>query len=175
MNPKPKIVVLRMREIIYTLLLLCLIILLVVCLFFMFAPSSQKGQRQPASENLSETSSGSETSLSTDLAQASSRKVSEDALYTAGVYTSPVALGTSSAEVEVTVDTDEIRSIRLIHLSEAAEAMYPLAEPSMDRLAAQILETQKLEGITCPQEEKYTSQLLLNAVSDALSVARISS
>ena len=125
MNPKPKIVVLRMREIIYTLLLLCLIILLVVCLFFMFAPSSQKGQRQPASENLSETSSGSETSLSTDLAQASSRKVSGDALYTAGVYTSPVALGTSSAEVEVTVDTDEIRSIRLIHLSEAAEAMYP--------------------------------------------------
>ena len=86
-----------------------------------------------------------------------------------------MALGTSSAEVEVTVDTDEIRSIRLIHLSEAAEAMYPLAEPSMDRIAAQILETQKLEGITCPQEEKYTSQLLLNAVSDALSVARISS
>lgn len=173
MNSKPKIVVLRMREIIYTLLLLCLVVLLVVCLFFMFAPSAQKNGRQPASEQNSESSSGSETSLSTDLAQTSSQKVSGQALYTAGVYTSPVALGSSSAEVEVTVDTDEIRSIRLVHLSEAAEAMYPLAAPSMDRIAAQILETQKLEGITCPQEEKYTSQLLLNAVSDALSVARI--
>lgn len=38
MSSSPKIVVLKTREILYTLILLFLVILLIVCLFLMFAP-----------------------------------------------------------------------------------------------------------------------------------------
>ena len=175
MNSKPKIIVLRMRELIYTALLLCLAVLLAVCLYFMFAPAGREESRRSSSHTGSEAATDQETSLGTDLAVTASPKASSGARYTAGVYTAPVSLGSASAQVEVTVDSDKILSVRLVQLDETAEAMYPLAAPSMEHIAGQIVETQKLESITCPQEEKYTSQLLLNAVSDALSLARSAS
>lgn len=62
----------------------------------------------------------------------------------------------------MTVDADRIKAIRLVNLSEAAAASYPLVTPSLDHIAEQILASQSLEGITCPQENKYTSQILLS-------------
>ena len=79
--------------------------------------------------------------------------------------------GTSCVDVEVTVDSDRIRAIRLVNLSDSAAAAYPLVSPSLDHITTQILETQTLEGITCPQENRYTSQVLLSAISDALTLA----
>lgn len=93
--------------------------------------------------------------------------------YTPGVYTTPITLGDSTVDVEVTVDSDHINSIRLVNLSEVTAAAYPLVSPSLDHIASQILEKQKLDGITCPQENRYTSQLLLSAVSEALAAAAI--
>ena len=73
---------------------------------------------------------------------------------------------------EVTVDADRIKAIRLVNLSEAAAASYPLVTPSLDHIAEQILASQSLEGITCPQENKYTSQILLSAITEALEKAQ---
>ena len=75
--------------------------------------------------------------------------------------------------VEVTVDTNEIQSIRLVNLSEATAASYPLVSPSLEEIAAQILEKQSLDDITCPAENRYTAQLLLLAISDALATAAV--
>ena len=149
MSSKTKIVVLRMKEIIYTAIFLVLLIALAVLLFFMFSskPSKKTSGLQPASE--------------TDTAQ-----------YIAGVYTTPITLGESTVDVEVVVDENHINSIRLVNLSEAATAMYPLVSPSLEELSAQICEKQSLENITCPENNKYTSQMLLNAVHDALEVAK---
>lgn len=154
MSSSPKIFVFKMREIIYTFLLLFLAVLLVICLFLMFRP---KAEEDGASAD--NTASGSEPAV-------------ETAVYTPGVYTSSVTLGSSTADVEVAVDKNRIRSIRLVNLSETAAVSFPLVSPALDNIAAQILQTQKLEGITCPQENRYTSQLLLSAVADALALAR---
>ena len=145
MSSSPKIVVLKTREILYTLILLFLVILLIVCLFLMFAPKkADSGQPQ------------SVTSVAT---------------YIPGIYTAPVTLGKDTMNMEVTVDASEIRGIRLVNLSEAITASYPLVSPSLEEIAAQILETQSLDGISCPAENRYTAQLLLSAISEALATA----
>lgn len=158
MNTKPKIFVFKMREIVYTLLLVLLAALLLLCLVLMFSgqtPESQQTQTQSAPAQNESTDTPSDTPAS----------------YVPGVYTSPITLGTSCVDVEVTVDSDRIRAIRLVNLSDSAAAAYPLVSPSLDHITTQILETQTLEGITCPQENRYTSQVLLSAISDALTLA----
>ena len=49
--------------------------------------------------------------------------------------------------------------------------MYPLIEPSFDELAQQIETNQSLEGITYSDDNRYTSMLLLNAISQSLEKA----
>ena len=147
MSSSPKIVVLKTREILYTLILLFLVILLIVCLFLMFAPKKADGG-QPQS-------------------------VTSAATYIPGIYTAPVTLGKDTMNMEVTVDASEIRAIRLVNLSEAITASYPLVSPSLEKFAAQILETQSLDGISCPAENRYTAQLLLSAISEALATAAV--
>jgi uncharacterized protein with FMN-binding domain len=149
-----------MREIIYTLLLLFLVLLLILCLVLMFSRKTLQTQ---------DTAQSTETASETEQAQSLS---SETAQYTAGVYTTPVTLGDAAVDVEVTVDANHINSIRLVNLSESTAAAYPLVAPSLENLTAQILETQKLEDITCPSENRYTSQLLLSAISEALDRAQ---
>lgn len=163
MNSKPKIVVLKLREIIYTLMLLFLVVLLVVCLVLMFSGKAKKNGTQ--SSTSAETSAAQNT-------EASPGASLETASYTPGVYTTPVTLGNSTVDVEVTVDSDHINGIRLVNLSETTAAAYPLVSPSLDHIASQILEKQSLEEITCPRENRYTSQLLLSAVSSALEMAK---
>lgn len=222
MSSSPKIFVFKMREIIYTLLLLFLAVLLIICLFLMFRPKKEDGaasmqqtagesggQTQTGTDAQTQSAAGAQAQSGTNASatqdsgpgtqtqsaastqaqsgtnaaatqdsgtdtqtQSGSEAAVETVSYTPGVYTSPVTLGGSAVDVEVTVDKDRIRSIRLVNLSETTAASFPLVSPSLDNIASQILETQKLEGITCPQENRYTSQLLLSAVADALALAR---
>lgn len=162
MSSKPKIVVVKMREIIYTLLLLFLVILLILCLVLMFT-------KKTATDSSPESTA---QSTPTQEEQTPEAGAGETPLYTAGVYTTPVTLGDSTVDVEVTVDQNHINGIRLVNLSEAVLTAYPLVSPSLEHLTSQILETQTLEGITCPRENRYTSQILLSAISDALDLAR---
>lgn len=101
------------------------------------------------------------------------QSVTSAATYIPGIYTAPVTLGKDTMNMEVTVDASEIRAIRLVNLSEAITASYPLVSPSLEKIAAQILETQSLDGISCPAENRYTAQLLLSAISEALATAAV--
>jgi uncharacterized protein with FMN-binding domain len=74
-------------------------------------------------------------------------------------------------DVEVIVDTTQIKSIRLIDLAESVAAMYPLMEPAMESLKAQILTTQTTDGITYEDNSKYTTYVLLQSVQAALNKA----
>lgn len=150
MSAKTKIMVVKMREIIYTILFLALAVLLIVLLVRMFA-SDSSGQTNSASES-----------------NVQAAAYTEDAQYIAGVYTTPVTLGDSTVDVEVIVDENHINAIRLVNLSETTTAMYPLVSPSLDTIAQQICQNQSLENITCPESNKYTAQVLLNAISQAL-------
>lgn len=147
MSSKTKIVVLHMKEVIYTAIFLSLAILLVILLFVMF---------------------GSKKSAATSALADQDSAVHQ---YIAGVYTTTIALNDNTFDVQVTVDADHINSIELINLSESTTAMYPLMEPTLSELAEQIYATQSTENITYEEENKYTSMLLLEAIKTALSKA----
>ena len=69
------------------------------------------------------------------------------------------------------MDADKIQSIRLVNLSESVTTMYPLVEPALDELAEQVCEKQSTEHISYSEDSKYTSQLLLKAIDEALAMA----
>lgn len=143
MSAKTRILVLKKRELIYTAIFLALGIILIVLLVLMFQPGKKTAS------------------------PASAKKV-----YVPGVYTTPITLNNTAMDLEVRVDQDKINSIRLVNLSEAVTSMYPLVEPSLDRIAAQIYETQSTADLYYEQSTQYTSQMLINAIDEALSLAK---
>lgn len=144
MSSKTKIIVLHMKEVVYTAIFLILALILGVLMFFMFGP-------------------GKSMTTSTD---AVSR-------YTAGVYRTSIELNDNTFDVEVTVDADRIKAIHLSNLSESTAAMFPLMEPALESLASQIYSTQSLENLQYPSDQKYTSMMLVNAIESALQKAEI--
>ena len=148
MSSSPKIIVLKFREIVYTLILIFLAVLLIICLVLMFRPVHRQ---EP------------------DTIQITEEDTSER--YTPGIYTSTVSLGGNSINIEVTTGKNRINNIQLSNLSTAVSVSYPLIAPAFDHLKEQILETQSLEQITCSQENRYTSQLLFLAIENALKLA----
>ena len=141
MSSKTKIIVLHMKEIIYTVIFAALGILIICLLFFMFG-GSKKSTSSPQK-------------------------------YTPGVYTSTLTLNSTDLEVEVAVDQSHINSIRISNLSEAVAAMYPLLQPAIEELADQICSSQSLDNIELSKDNPYTSQLLLNAIDEALQKASV--
>ncbi len=71
------------------------------------------------------------------------------------------------------MDSSRIKAIRLVNLSESTTAMFPLMEPTLDDLASQIYTTQSLDDISYSEENKYTSLILINAISTALKKAEV--
>ena len=140
MSSKTKIVVLHMKEIIYTTVFAVLAVVLILLLIFMFLPQDRK-------EALEETK------------------------YAPGVYTSSVMLGNTALEVEVTVDESHINSIRFSNLDETVATMYPLIQPAIEDIAEQVYDKQSLEELEYSSENPYTSQIIINAIDEALKKA----
>lgn len=147
MSSKTKIVVLHMKEVIYTAIFLIMAVLLIAVLIIMFGPKK------------------SPIATSAVIEETISEK------YIAGVYTTSIELNDNSFDVQVTVDKDHINSIKLVNLSETTTAMYPLMEPTLDTLASQIYDAQSTDNIATQDDNKYTSMLLLEAIKTALSKA----
>lgn len=147
MSSKTKIVVLHVKELIYTGIFAVLGILFIVLLIIMFLP---KNEDAAAVSNMTQMSTNS---------------------YIPGVYTTSLILNDNIVEIEVTVDENNINSIRLVNLDEAITTMYPLIQPSFEDLAQQIITNQSIENITYPDDSKYTSMVLLNAINSSLEKA----
>ena len=50
--------------------------------------------------------------------------------------------------------------------------MYPLMEPALDSIASQIYVNQTTEGLIYGEDNRYTSELLVMAIDQALDQAR---
>ena len=91
--------------------------------------------------------------------------------YMPGVYSSSIMLNGNAVDIVVTLEKNEIVSIRMEGINETIATMYPLLELALDNLTEQILVSQSLEDITNPEENKYTSRVLLDAIEQALDKA----
>ena len=141
MSAKTKIVVLHMKELIYTLIFAGLGILLIFLLLFMFLPGKEDGESV------------------------------ETMRYVAGVYTSSIQFGEHAVDMQVIVDENRIQSVSMVNLDETVETMYPLMEPALESLSAQICEKQSLDQLSYSEDSQYTSLMLMSAIRTALTKA----
>ena len=149
MSSKTKIVVLHVKELIYTGIFVVLGILFLVLLIVMFLPDKKENQETMAPGVTEET-----------------------VRYVPGVYTTSLILNGNVVEIEVTVDEYNINSVRLKNLDDAVTTMYPLLEPAFDNLATQIVENQSLSNLTFPEENQYTSMVLEEAIYNTFEKAK---
>ena len=143
MRSKTRIVVLHMKEVIYTTIFIILGIVLIFLLVYMFGPSrhNKTDTRQPR--------------------------------YKAGVYTSSIQFEGQNLDVQVVVDENHINSVSFVNLNDTVTTMYPLMQSSMDNISEQICKTQCVDNISYSEENQYTASMLLNAVEDALQKAAV--
>lgn len=92
--------------------------------------------------------------------------------FTPGIYTASIMLSGSTMDLEVTVDSENVKSIRLVNTAEAVETMYPLLSSSLKELEAQVKQKGSTDGISYSADAKYTSLVLINAIDTALDKAR---
>ena len=177
MSSKTKIIVLRMKEIIYTAIFVGFAILLILLLVVMLRSGkddASSGDETTIAGNTASESGESSDAHATSDAPAAAPVDDVTASYTPGIYSASLSLGSQTANVEVTVDSTRITSVTLVPLSDSVSAMYPLMQPAMEELAAQILEKQTLEGLEYPAGAQYTSVTLMQAVETAVEKAKTS-
>ena len=104
MRSKTRIVVLHMKEVIYTTIFIILGIVLIFLLVYMFGPSRHN---------------------KTDTGQPR---------YKAGVYTSSIQFEGQNLDVQVVVDENHINSVSFVNLNDTVTTMYPLMQSSMDNI-----------------------------------------
>ncbi len=133
-----------MKEIIYTAIFAGFGILLILLLFIMFRPKEEEASAS-----------------------------AEAACYIPGVYSAALTLGSQEVSLEVAVNANSITSISMVPLSDAVATMYPLVQPSLNSLTEQICATQSFENLTYSEDTRYTSQVLLKAIEQAVEKAKI--
>ena len=144
MSSKTKILVLKLKEIVYTLIFVALGIILIVLLFLIFTGKSKKNSAAPTASQT----------------------------FSPGIYTSSIILSSSPVEIEVTVDSNQIKSISLVNASTSIETMYPLISSSLDNIASQVIRNNSTDNITYQNDSKYTSIVLVKAINEDLDKAK---
>jgi uncharacterized protein with FMN-binding domain len=139
MSANTKIVVLKKKNLVISLLFAGLSIILILLLILMFRGGTDEGVNTSA--------------------------------YIPGVYTTTLTLNNQTLDVEVGVSRDEIQSIRFVNLSETVTTMFPLMESALESVSVQIIQNQSTTDLLYADDMKYTSQLLVGAIDEALAKA----
>ncbi|MDF2951476.1 MAG: hypothetical protein K0S18_1059 [Anaerocolumna sp.] len=139
---KTKIVVLHLKEIIYTAIFVGLGILLILLLVIMFL-------------NKKDDSAATMTGPT----------------YTPGVYTSTITLNDNALNLEVVLDEDHINSVRLVNIDEATTTMFPLVAPALEDIAEQLYDGVELDSITLSDDSRFTQTVIIDAIEAALDKA----
>lgn len=138
---KTKIVVIHLKEIIYTAIFAGLGILLIILLIVMFINKKED----------TNTTTGN--------------------LYTPGVWNSTLELNGNTLNLEVVLDKDHINSVRIVNIDEAITTMFPLVEPSLENINKQLSDGVDIDSVTTLEDSKYTDALLIGAIKDTLEKA----
>ncbi len=140
---KTKIVVIQLKEIIYTVIFAALGILLILLLIFMF-----RGKGDEVASNQTD-------------------------LYRAGVWTSSITLNDMAINLEVVVDKNHINSVSIKNIDESITTLFPLIEPSLESIEKQLYDDVPIDQVQILEDSKYTQQLLIEAIKVALDKAKV--
>lgn len=183
MSAKTKIVVLRMKELIYAGIFAAIGLFLIILLILLFLPDrgqtdnpdglSAIDESAPAAPSASPSPASDTQSQGNITAQAGILQENLPAAsYIPGIYKTELILGGQTIEVEAVLEKDRISFLRLVNLDEAITTMYPLLKPTMDSICQQVYESQSINHITYDPGAKYTSLVLLEAIKNCLEKAK---
>lgn len=139
-----RIVVLQSRKIIYSLIFLGIAVLALVLVVMLFVPK-QDGDGTVAS-----------------LTYGTEQK------YEAGVYTKEIKLGDTTVNLQLSLNEDNVKSLELVNLDETVETMYPLMQPTVEKIAKQLLEGRSMDEIVISEESQYTEKIIVETVSEMM-------
>ena len=148
---KTKIVVLRMKEVVYTAVFAGIGILLLIILFFIFGR-----QDSPKSES-------TQSNVSNE-----SSTYKNDAVYRAGIYESQFVIGENTINLEVALDEAQIKSVKVKNLDESVETMYPLMKSAVKDVSKQLSSGVSIDEVVLSKNSMYTEKLVLDAVKTVL-------
>ena len=151
MSSQTRIVILKMRTVIYTGIFIFMVLVLGVLFYLMFGRQSH---------NTAESASPAVSPVS-----------NPTSLYSPGCYNSVMKLGNDSVNVSVSVSKDLIESIQLNDVSKETSKAYPLLKPALKSLNEQILAAQSIEYLTYDETMQYTQTALKDTISMALKKA----
>ena len=169
MSSKTKIVVLKSRNLIWTVVIIVIVILLAILLASALHLDKEQSRSLPntKTKESAAVSSGTISNSSSDFADTSVLS----GPYIPGSYAATVSLGGEPVDIIVCVDKNHINSIRARNLAQSVATLYPLVPSVLQSLEAQILSSQSLQSVTYSDNSQYTASLLLDAISKALEKA----
>ena len=144
---KTKIIVLQMKELVYTGIFVGLGILLSLLLFVFFFPKKDKSSATAADA------------------------ASETASYIPGIYNSELKLGENTLNLEVVVDEDQIKSVSFVNLEDSVTTMYPLVKPSLESIEKELIAGTPIDDIPVQEKSKFTQSMLIDGIKAALDKA----
>lgn len=104
--------------------------------------------------------------------QAMLSQKTDDQVYEAGVYTKEVMIGESSVVIQVSLDERKVTSVEITG-DDVVDAMYPLLNPSIERISKELSAGKSVDEITPSKGAQYTEKLLLDAIEEILQKHRI--
>lgn len=99
------------------------------------------------------------------------KTINESNSYIPGVYKSSIMLGNTTADIEVVIEGNKIKSIGFTELDEMQKEFYPLVQTTMADMSKKIVQSQSLD-MEFPDDAFTTGNMLLGAVKNALDQAQ---
>lgn len=140
---KTRIVILQLRELIFTAIFVGLGILLLILLFIMFWPG-KSGKDEASLSNQTEKQ------------------------YEAGVYTQELQVGDATLNLQLSLDEDCVKSVEIVNLDESVETMYPLMQPTVEKISDQLAAGKSMDEIVLSEDAQYTEKVIVEAVGKML-------
>lgn len=140
-----RIVVLQLRKVIYTAIFVGFAILALIFLIVMLSTDKNGKGRESASVSNQ-----------------------DEHEYEAGVYTKEIQIGDATVNIQLSLDEDNVKSVELVNLDESVETMYPLMQPTVEKISEQLASGRSMEEIVISEESQYTEKIIVESVSQMM-------
>ena len=95
-----------------------------------------------------------------------------DAIYRAGIYESQFVIGEKTINLEVALDEEQVKSVKVKNLDESVETMYPLMKSAVKDVSKQLSAGVSIDEVVLSKNSMYTEKLILDAVKGGTLMSR---
>ena len=91
----------------------------------------------------------------------------------ANLYESQFVIGEKTINLEVALDEEQVKSVKVKNLDESVETMYPLMKSAVKDVSKQLSAGVSIDEVVLSKNSMYTEKLILDAVKAVLDEQRL--